>query len=247
MWREFQVQVLQTAIDIAYSPEAIAEHTIALIMTLNRKTHRAYNRVRENNFSLVGLLGFTLHGKTVGIIGTGKIGVCTARILKGFGCSLVAYDVVQNAEFLQLGGKYSSTLEELLSQSDIVSLHAPLLESTKNMIDEKALAAMKPGAMLVNTSRGALVSHHAIIEALKSKHLGGLAIDVYDSEEGLFFQNHEGEILDDEVISRLMTFHNVLITGHQGFFTKESLAEISHVTVENLKDFEAGSECVNAV
>jgi D-lactate dehydrogenase len=216
-------------------------------MTLNRKTHRAYNRVRENNFSLVGLLGFTLHGKTVGIIGTGKIGVCTARILKGFGCNLVAYDVVQNVEFLQLGGKYSSTLEELLSQSDIVSLHAPLLESTRNMIDEKALAAMKPGAMLVNTSRGALVSHHAIIEALKRKHLGGLAIDVYDSEEGLFFQNHEGEILDDEVISRLMTFHNVLITGHQGFFTKESLAEISHVTVENLKDFEAGRECINAV
>lgn len=216
-------------------------------MTLNRKTHRAYNRVRENNFSLVGLLGFTLHGKTVGIIGTGKIGVCTAKILKGFGCNLVAFDIIKSDEFLELGGKYTSTLVELLSQSDIVSLHAPLLESTRYMIDEQAIAAMKPGAMLVNTSRGALVEHHAIIEVLKRKHLGGLAIDVYDSEEGLFFQNHEGEILDDEVISRLMTFHNVLITGHQGFFTKESLAEIANVTVENLKAFEAGEKCANAV
>lgn len=216
-------------------------------MTLNRKTHRAYNRVRENNFSLAGLLGFTLKGKTVGIIGTGKIGRCTAKILNGFGCNLLAYDVYQHEDFINLGGKYTSTLPELLSQSDVVSLHAPLLESTKQMINADAIAQMKPGALLINTSRGALVNHHAIIEALKKKHLGGLAIDVYEAEEGLFFQNHEGEILDDDVISRLMTFHNVLITGHQGFFTRESLSEIASVTVQNLKDFEDNRTCPNVV
>jgi D-lactate dehydrogenase len=188
-----------------------------------------------------------LNGKTVGIIGTGKIGRCTARILNGFGCKLIAYDIYQHDEFISLGGKYTATLDELLSQSDIVSLHAPLLESTKQMINEDALAKMKPGALLINTSRGALINHHAIIEALKRKQLGGLAIDVYEAEEGLFFQNHEGEILDDDVISRLMTFHNVLITGHQGFFTRESLAEIASVTVQNLKDFEDNRKCHNIV
>jgi D-lactate dehydrogenase len=216
-------------------------------MTLNRKTHRAFNRVRENNFSLSGLLGFTLKGKTVGIIGTGKIGRCTANILHGFGCNLLAYDVVQHEEFTALGGKYTSTLQDLLAQSDIVSLHAPLLASTKQMINTDTISKMKPGALLINTSRGALVDHNAIIDALKKKHLGGLAIDVYEAEEGLFFQNHEGEILDDEVISRLMTFHNVLITGHQGFFTKESLHEIAGVTVQNLKDFKENRTCPNVV
>jgi D-lactate dehydrogenase len=216
-------------------------------MTLNRKIHRAYNRVRENNFSLTGLLGFTLHSKTCGIIGTGRIGICTAKILRGFGCKLLAYDVFQNPEFESLGGKYTSTLEELLSQSDIVSLHIPLLESTRGMINAEAIALMKHGAILVNTSRGGLVHNYAIIEALKRKKLGGLAIDVYELEEGLFFQNHEGEILEDEVISRLMSFPNVLVTGHQGFFTKESLTEIANVTVENLKCFQEGKECSNAV
>jgi D-lactate dehydrogenase len=231
---------------IAYSPEAIAEHTIALIMTLNRKTHRAYNRIRENNFSLTGLLGFTLTGKTAGIIGTGNIGICTARILNGFGCTLIAYDIKENPAFIAMGGKYVS-LTELLSKSDIVTLHAPLLESTKYIINAESLAMMKRGAMLVNTSRGELVHTHSVIAALKTGQLGGLAIDVYELEEGLFFQNHEGEILDDEIISRLMTFHNVLITGHQGFFTKESLAEIASVTIANLKCFEDGEECHNTV
>jgi D-lactate dehydrogenase len=234
--------------NLAYSPEAIAEHTIALIMTLNRKTHRAFNRIRENNFSLQGLLGFTLYGKTAGIIGTGKIGLCTAKILKGFGMKVLAYDVYHNPEFMAIGGEYISTLEELLPQCHIVSLHAPLLETTKNMINADTLQLMRPGALLVNTSRGALVNHQAIIEALKKKHLGGLAIDVYEAEEGLFFKNHEGEILEDEIISRLMTFHNVLITGHQGFFTRESLSEIASVTVNNLRCFEEGkSECPNTV
>ena len=214
-------------------------------MTLNRKTHRAYNRVRENNFSLAGLLGFTLHGKTVGIVGTGKIGICTAKILNGFGCKLLGYDVKQNPEFTEIGGRYCDSLDELLSQSDIVSLHAPLLESTKHLINSTSLSKMKKGAMLVNTSRGGLVSHSAVIEALKKQQLGALAIDVYESEEGLFFQNHEGELLDDEIITRLMSFPNVLITGHQGFFTKESLAEIAHTTIENLECFEEGKECPN--
>lgn len=216
-------------------------------MTLNRKTHRAYNRIRENNFSLAGLLGFTLKGKVAGIVGTGNIGICTARILNGFGCILLAYDVVHNPEFVALGGKYVSTLPELLSQSDIVTLHAPLLDSTKYMINEETLAVMKKGAILINTSRGGLIHTHSVIAALKSGQLGGLGIDVYELEEGLFFQNHEGEILDDEVIARLMTFHNVLITGHQGFFTKESLSEIAGVTVGNLKCFEDGEECHNTV
>ena len=215
-------------------------------MTLNRKTHRAFNRVRENNFSLTGLLGFTIHGKTVGLIGTGRIGLCTAKILKGFGAKVLAYDVMESPEFKTLG-EYVPSLEELLPQCDIVSLHAPLLESTKNMINDKTIAMMKPGAMLVNTSRGALVNHTAIINALKSKQLGAVAIDVYEAEEGLFFQNHEGEILDDEIISRLMTFHNVLVTGHQGFFTTESLNEIANVTVFNLECFAEGKECPNAL
>jgi len=215
-------------------------------MTLNRKTHRAFNRVREMNFSLTGLLGFTVHGKTVGLIGTGRIGLCTAKILKGFGARVLAYDVVKNPEFKSFG-EYVPSLEALLPQCDIVSLHAPLLESTKKMINEKTIAMMKPGAILANTSRGALVDHTAIIKALKSKHLGGVAIDVYEAEEGLFFQNHEGEILDDEIISRLMTFHNVLITGHQGFFTNESLDEIAHVTLFNLECFVKGKECPNAL
>lgn len=233
--------------NLAYSPEAIAEHTIALIMTLNRKTHRAYNRIRENNFSLQGLLGVTLHGKTAGIIGTGKIGLCTAKILKGFGMKVLAYDVFQSPEFTAIGGEYVSTLEQLLPRCHIVSLHAPLIESTKNMINADTIALMKPGSLLVNTSRGALVNHQAIIDALKKKHLGGLAIDVYEAEEGLFFTNHEGEILEDEIISRLMTFHNVLITGHQAFFTKESLSEIASVTIHNLTCFEQGKECPNTV
>ena len=216
-------------------------------MTLNRKTHRAFNRVRENNFSLSGLLGYTVHGKTAGIIGTGRIGICTARILNGFGCKLLAYDVIKNPEFEALGGQYTSTLHELLSQCDIVSLHAPLLESTWHMIDVKSIAVMKPGAMLINTSRGALIHHEAIIDALKSKHLGSLAIDVYESEERLFFRNHEGEIPDDEVISRLMTFPNVLITGHQGFFTRESLSEIANTTIYNLQCFQRQEKCANAV
>lgn len=235
------------ALTIAYSPEAIAEHAMALILTLNRKTHRAFNRVRENNFALTGLLGHTLHGKTAGVVGTGKIGVCMVRILLGFGMKVLAYDIIHNPEVEQLGVTYCNDLHELLSQSHIVSLHAPLLESTKYMINSESIKSMRPGSLLVNTSRGGLVEHKAIIEALKKKQIGGLAIDVYENEEGLFFKNHEGEIMEDDVIARLMSFPNVLVTGHQAFFTVESLREIASITVNNLTCWDEGKECKNVV
>lgn len=229
----------------AYSPEAVAEHTLALIMTLNRHTHRAYNRVREGNVMLEGLLGRTLHGKTVGIVGTGRIGLATARILHGMGCEVLGCDPFPSPLFEPLGQMVP--LATLLKRSDIVSLHCPLDDETRHLIDAASLALMKPGAMLVNTSRGALVDTHAVIEALKSRHLGELAIDVYEQEGALFFQDRSGEIIDDEVFQRLMTFPNVLVTGHQGFFTAEALQEIAETTLQNLCHFAAGTECPHAV
>lgn len=229
----------------AYSPEAVAEHTLALIMTLNRQTHRAYNRVREGNFMLEGLLGSTLHGKTVGIVGTGRIGLATARILHGMGCVVLGCDPFASPSFDGLGQRVA--LDELLARSDIVSLHCPLTESSRHMINADSLARMKGGAMLVNTSRGALIDTGAVIQALKSRHLGHLAIDVYEQEGPLFFQDHSGEIIDDEVFQRLMTFPNVLVTGHQGFFTVEALREISATTVDNLRHFSQGTHCPNLV
>lgn len=229
----------------AYAPEAVAEHTLALIMTLNRQTHRAYNRVREGNFMLEGLLGVTLHGKTVGIVGTGKIGLATARILHGMGCVVLGCDPFPSPQFEGLGQMVP--LEELLARADIVSLHCPLTETSRHMIDTAALARMKPGAMLVNTSRGALIDTGAVIQALKSRHLGHLAIDVYEQEGALFFQDRSGEIIDDEVFQRLMTFPNVLVTGHQGFFTVEALQEISETTLTNLRHFIEQTACPNLV
>lgn len=229
----------------AYSPEAVAEHTLALIMTLNRHTHRAYNRVREGNFMLEGLLGFTLHGKTVGVVGTGRIGLATARILKGMGCHVLGCDPVPSPAFAGLGRMVS--LDVLLAESDIVSLHCPLTEATRHMIQATSLAQMKPGAMLVNTSRGALVDTRAVIDALKSRQLGHLAIDVYEQESELFFQDHSGEIIDDDIFQRLMTFPNVLVTGHQGFFTAEAMREIAEVTCGNLRCFIDGTPCDNLV
>ncbi|MBB2759765.1 2-hydroxyacid dehydrogenase [Xanthomonas arboricola] len=229
----------------AYSPEAVAEHTLALVMTLNRQTHRAYNRVREGNFMLNGLLGRTLHGKTVGLIGLGKIGLATARIFQGMGCDVLGFDPYPTPGFDALGQRVE--LETLLARSDIVSLHCPLTPATQHLIDDAALASMKPGAMLVNTSRGGLVDTDAVIRALKSRQLGHLAIDVYEQESALFFQDRSGEIIDDEAFQRLMTFPNVLVTGHQGFFTAEALQEISDITLRNLADFAAGSPCANRV
>jgi D-lactate dehydrogenase len=221
----------------AYSPNAVAEHTIALILTLNRKTHRAYNRVREGNFALDGLMGFDLHGKTVGVVGTGLIGSVLVRILSGFGCHVVAHDPVRNADCEALGARYLP-MNDLLATSDIVSLQCPLTPQTFHLIDDAAIARMKPGAMLINTSRGAVIDTPAVIRGLKSGRLGSLGLDVYEEEANLFFEDLSTTFITDDVFARLLTFPNVLITGHQGFFTREALAAIADVTIGNITAFE---------
>jgi D-lactate dehydrogenase len=230
----------------AYSPYAVAEHTVGLILALNRKLTRAHVRVREGNFALDGLLGFDLHGRTAGIVGTGQIGAVVARILHGFGCRLLAFDPVRNPECAALGVEYVD-LPTLLAESDIVTLHCPLLPQTRHLIDATALGRMQPGAMLINTSRGALLDTPAVIEALKSGHLGYLGLDVYEEEADLFFEDLSGQVLQDDVFARLLTFSNVLITGHQAFFTREALAAIAQTTLANLDDLAAGRACPNAV
>ncbi|KAK0657005.1 hypothetical protein B0T16DRAFT_400701 [Cercophora newfieldiana] len=229
----------------SYSPEAVAEFALALLQTLNRRTHRAYNRVREGNFNLDGLLGRNLHGKTVGIVGVGKIGLALARILRGFGCRLLAFDPFPLDAFREFG-EYVS-LEALLPQCDFVSLHCPLMDKTRHIINEGTLAQMKPGAILVNTSRGGLIKTRSVIAALKSGHLGGLALDVYEKEGGLFYQDHSGEVIQDDELMRLMTFPNVIICGHQAFFTEEALTEIAECTRRNLEDFVARRHCQNSL
>jgi D-lactate dehydrogenase len=221
----------------AYSPHAVAEHTLALILTLNRKTHRAYNRVREGNFALDGLMGFDLHGKTVGVVGTGLIGSVLVRILSGFGCQVVAYDPVRSPDCEALGVRYLA-MDDLLAISDIVSLQCPLTPETFHLIDDAAIARMKPGAMLINTSRGAVVDTPAVIRGLKSGRLGSLGLDVYEEEADLFFEDLSTSFIPDDVFARLLTFPNVLITGHQGFFTQEALAAIADVTIANITAFE---------
>lgn len=224
----------------AYSPYAVAEHTLALILTLNRKTHRAFVRVRELNFSLSGLVGFDLHGKTAGLIGTGKTGRIVAGILKGFGMTVLAFDPFPNAEWAREAGVEYVPLETLAARSDIVSLHAPLTPQTDRIINAEFLAKMKSEAMLVNVSRGRLVHTAAVIEALKAGRLGGVALDVYEEEEGVFFEDLSGQVLEDDELARLLTFPNVLITAHQAFLTSEALSEISRVTSENLRRFASG-------
>jgi D-lactate dehydrogenase len=230
----------------AYSPHAVAEHALALIMTLNRKTHKAYNRVREGNFSLDRLTGFDLFGKTIGIIGTGKIGQCFAEIMLGLGCKILAFDIIANKDAEAAGVQYLP-LMDLLEQSDIVSLHCPLTEQTKHLINKNTLGVMKNGAMLINTSRGALIDTKAAIDALKKGKLGYLGIDVYEQEEKLFFHDLSENIIEDDVIMRLLSFSNVLITAHQGFLTHEALTQIAEVTLQNLSDFEAGKKLMNKV
>ncbi|KAK2675764.1 D-isomer specific 2-hydroxyacid dehydrogenase, NAD-binding domain [Fusarium oxysporum f. sp. vasinfectum] len=214
---------------------AVAEFAVALIQTLNRKTHRAYNRVREGNFALDGLLGKTLYGKTVGIVGVGKIGLATARIMKGFGCRLLAYDPFPSPAFEEYG-EYKS-LEDLLPQCDIVSLHCPLMEQTRHIINRNTLSLMKEGAMLVNTSRGGLLDTESVIHALKTNHIGGLALDVYEAEGELFYNDHSSTIIQDDKLMRLMTFPNVVVCGHQAFFTEEALTEIAECTLSNLEEW----------
>jgi D-lactate dehydrogenase len=221
----------------AYSPYAVAEHTIALMLALNRKLHRAYNRVREGNFALDGLLGFDMHGKTVGIIGTGQIGTVVARILTGLGCPTLAFDPVPNATCRSLGVRYVE-LDGLFTESDIITLHCPLTPGNKYMINDAAIARMKNGVMLINTSRGALLDTLFIIAALKSGKIGYLGLDVYEEEEEIFFEDRSGLILSDDVFARLLTFPNVIITGHQAFFTREALLNIAATTIDNITRFE---------
>lgn len=224
----------------AYSPHAVAEHALALILTLNRKTHKAYNRVREGNFSLDGLTGFDLYGRTVGIVGTGLIGAVFAGLMLGVGCKALAYDIKPDAELQRRGVEYVP-LDELYRRSDIISLHCPLTPATQHLIDARALGLMKDGVMLINTGRGALIDTRAVVVALKSRRVGALGLDVYEQEEGLFFSDHSGEVLLDDLIARLLTFPNVLITGHQAFFTEDALRQIAIVTLNNAREFESGA------
>lgn len=217
----------------AYSPEAVAEHAVAMILTLNRKTHKAYNRIREQNFSLNGLLGFDLHGKTVGVIGTGNIGKAFCKIMRGFGCKILAFDIIANKELETLGVNFVA-LVDLFAYSDIISLHSPLNDQTHNLINASTIAIMKTGVMLINTSRGGLVDTKAVIAGLKSGKLGYVGIDVYEQEEKIFFRDLSMGIIEDDTISRLISFPNVLITAHQGFFTREALDEIAIVTLSNV-------------
>ncbi|HEX8371193.1 MAG TPA: 2-hydroxyacid dehydrogenase [Chthoniobacterales bacterium] len=230
----------------SYSPYAVAEHTLALILTLNRKTHRAFNRVREGNFSIDGLLGFDLNRSTVGIIGTGKIGRLAARPLQAIGCRVIGYDPFPNEEFTSEGGTYVP-LEQLFAEADIISLHMPLTPETFHLINAESLSRMKRGVMLINTSRGALVDANALIGALKSGQVGYVGLDVYEQEAELFFQDLSGVIIQDDTLQRLLTFPNVLITSHQAFFTRTAMTNIAETTLANAADFLAGNSSPNEV
>lgn len=218
----------------SYSPHAVAEHTVALLLTLNRKIHRAYNRVRELNFSLGGLVGFDLHGKTAGIVGTGRTGRIVAEILKGFGMNVLVSDPYPNNQWATENGLTYVQLDELYRASDVISLHAPLTPQTHHLVNAASLAQMKQGVCIINVSRGGLIDTTCLIHALKSRQVGGVGLDVYEEEEGVFFEDLSGEVLHDDELARLLTFPNVLITAHQAFLTKEALAEIARVTTENV-------------
>lgn len=235
---KYKITVLRVP---AYSPHAVAEHAVALILTLNRKTHKAYNRIREGNFSIETFTGFDLFGKTVGVIGTGKIGQAFSEIMIGFGCTVLAFDIVASKQLEAKGVNYLP-LMDVLGLSDIISLHCPLTELSHYLINNDTIAMMKKGAMLINTSRGALVDAKAAIGALKSGQLAYLGIDVYEQEEKLFFNDLSGKVIQDDIIMKLIGFPNVLITAHQGFFTKEALTQIATITLQNISDFENGKE-----
>jgi len=230
----------------AYSPEAVAEHAMALILTLNRKTHKAYNRVREGNFSLTNLIGFNLNKKVVGVVGTGKIGAAFCNIAKGFGCEVLAYDINKSEQLEEKGVQYVS-LDELFNKSDVISLHCPLNEHTKHIVDKNSIAKMKKGVLLVNTSRGALINTKDVIAGLKSKKIAFLGIDVYEQEENLFFNDLSESIIKDDLLMRLNSFPNVLITSHQAFFTKEAMTEITTTTLNNIQEFINNEELTNEV
>lgn len=229
-----------------YSPHGVAEHAVALILALNRKIPKAYSRVRESNFLLEGLLGFNLNTKTVGVVGTGKIGAVFCSIMRGFGCRVLAYDLYENPSCVQAGVTYVG-LETLLAEADIISLHCPLTPQTYHLINDDALTAMKSGVMLINTSRGALIDTVAAIQHLKSGQIGYLGLDVYEEESDLFFEDVSDKILEDDIFARLLTFPNVLITGHQAFFTHEALQNIAQTTLENLAQLDTTGACDNRV
>lgn len=231
----------------AYSPYAVAEHAVAMLMTLNRKTHRAYLRVRDNNFLLNGLLGFDVHGKTVGVIGTGRIGKVFMTIMKGFGTRILAYDTYPDPEFARANGIEYVSLDELYAQSDIISLHCPLTEDTARLINRKSLGQMKPGVILVNTSRGKLVETSALIDALKSGKVAAAALDVYEEENAYFFEDHSNLIVQDDELARLISFNNVLVTSHQAFFTREALANIARTTLDSIMEFARGEPYTNDI
>ena len=228
----------------AYSPHAVAEHTIALMLALDRKIHRAYVRVREGNFALDGLLGFDLAGKTVGVVGTGQIGTVVCRILLGFGCRVIAFDIAPSSECRALGVVYV-TLDELWRLSDVITLHTPLTKDTRHMVNEAAIRQMKRGVMIVNTGRGALVDTRALIGGLKTGQIGYLGLDVYEEEEGLFFEDQSSTVIQDDVFARLLTFPNVLVTAHQAFFTREALRAIGETTIANITAFAEGRRSGN--
>jgi D-lactate dehydrogenase len=234
----------------AYSPYAVAEHAVALMMALNRKTHRAHGRVREGNFSLTGLVGFDMHGKTAGVIGTGKIGACTVSVLHGFGCRLLAYDVCPNQKLMDEMGVEYVDLDTLFAESDVISLHAPMTKETYHLINSKTIAKMKKGVMIVNTARGGLIDSEALIDGLKSGQIGFAGLDVYEEEGAYFFEDFSNTVITDDVLARLTTFNNVMITGHQGSLTEDAQVNIVQTTLENIREFEEGKrgkELTNAV
>jgi D-lactate dehydrogenase len=231
---------------VTYSPYSVAEHAVALLLAINRKIHRAYNRTRDSNFALDGLMGFDLHGKTVAVVGTGKIGRVFARIMLGFGCEVIGYDKYPSAEFEALGARYAQP-GEIGARADMISLHCPLTPETHYIINADALSRAKRGALLVNTSRGGLVDTEAAIEALKSGQLGGLAIDVYEQEADLFFRDLSSTIITDDVFQRLLSFPNVIVTGHQAFFTQEAISTICETTVKSVNEFAAGQPLSNEI
>lgn len=231
----------------AYSPHAVAEHAVALMLALNRKIHRAYWRTRDGNFSLHGLMGFDMYGKTAGIIGTGKIARELIRILKGFGMEVVANDLYPDPAYAKEAGITYVPLDELYRRSDIVSLHCPLTDETRYMIGDVAISQMKPGVMLINTGRGQLIHTESLIDGLKEKQIGSAGLDVYEEEAGYFYEDTSDRIMDDDVLARLLSFNNVIVTSHQGFFTREALDNIARTTLQNIRDFAEGRTLVNQV
>lgn len=241
--KELGIQVVRVP---AYSPEAVAEHTVGLMLTLNRRIHRAYQRTREANFSLEGLTGFNMHNRTVGVIGTGKIGIATMRILKGFGMHILAYDPFKNPVAEELGAEYV-TLDELYARSHVITLHCPATPENYHLLNKAAFDKMKDGVMIINTSRGSLIDTPEAIEALKRRKIGALGMDVYENERDLFFEDKSNEVILDDVFRRLSSCHNVLLTGHQAFLTEEALMNISDVTLHNIDCLQKNTVCENAV